>query len=59
MKKQQTKWEWLSSNEEMLKKVLHTRKLLSEIDISKYTQREYIKIVNAIYMGVFDDTSRN
>ena len=29
------------------------KKLISEIDISKYNQKEYIKIVNLIFQDVF------
>ena len=29
------------------------KNLVSEIDISKYSQKEYVKIVNLIYLDVF------
>ena len=29
------------------------KNLISEIDISKYSQKEYVKIVNLIYLDVF------
>ena len=41
------------------------KNLISEIDISKYSQKEYVKIVNLIYLDVFRtqevdyDTSSN
>ena len=33
--------------------VIHFRNLVSEIDISKYEQTEYISVVNNIYFYIF------
>jgi hypothetical protein len=41
------------SKMEVLKKAELFRKLVTEIDISKYKQKEFEKIVNLIYTDVF------
>ena len=33
--------------------VQHFATLVQEIDISKYTQKEYVEIVEELYMGIF------
>ncbi len=38
---------------EYLKKVELFKKLVSEIDISKYNQKEYEKIVNLLFQDIF------
>tara|TARA_R100001443_G_scaffold110748_1_gene122893 strand:+ start:645 stop:779 length:135 start_codon:yes stop_codon:yes gene_type:complete len=38
---------------EYLRKVELFKKLISEIDISKYNQKEYEKIVNLIFQDIF------
>ena len=35
--------------------VIHFRNLVSEIDISKYEQTEYVSVVNSIYYHIFID----
>ena len=37
----------------MKERIERFRELVSEIDISKYKQEEYIKIVNAIFYELF------
>ena len=43
----------VDANMEVLKKAELFRKLVTEIDISKYKQKEFEKIVNLIYTDVF------
>ena len=33
--------------------VQHFATLVQEIDVSKYTQKEYVEIVEELYMGIF------
>tara|TARA_R100001460_G_scaffold2629_3_gene8428 strand:+ start:8832 stop:8981 length:150 start_codon:yes stop_codon:yes gene_type:complete len=35
------------------KKIELFKKLVSEIDIKKYNQEEYVKIINLIYLDIF------
>ena len=39
--------------------VIHFRNLVSEIDISKYDQTEYISVVNNIYFYIFLSEAEN
>ena len=39
--------------------VIHFRNLVSEIDISKYDQTEYISVVNNIYFYIFLSEEEN
>ena len=45
----------MSSNKLMqqIQNINTFKNLISEIDISKYSQEEYVKIVNLIYLDVF------
>ncbi len=45
----------MSNNQLMLQiqKINTFKNLILEIDISKYTQKEYVKIVNLIYLDIF------
>ena len=47
--------QWFSSicEEIMKKKIMLFAQLVSEIDISRYKQKEYVNIVKAIYWEVF------
>ena len=38
----------------MKKKIMLFAHLVSEIDISKYKQKQYVKIVKAIYWEIFE-----
>ena len=40
-------------NSKMKKKIMLFAQLVTEIDISKYKQKQYIKIVKAIYWEIF------
>ena len=39
----------------MEEKLLKFKELITEIDISKYRQEEYIIVVNSIYKTIFED----
>lgn len=41
------------NNLENVKKIELFKKLVSEIDIAKYEQKEYEKIINLIYQDIF------
>ena len=45
----------MSNNQLMLQiqKINTFKNLILEIDISKYSQKEYVKIVNLIYLDIF------
>ena len=45
----------MSNNQLMqqIQRINTFKNLVSEIDISKYSQEEYVKIVNLIYLDIF------
>jgi len=45
----------MSNNQLMqqIQRINTFKNLVSEIDISKYSQKEYVKIVNLIYLDIF------
>ena len=48
-------WNIFTLEGKMEEKLLKFKELITEIDISKYKQEEYIIVVNSIYKTIFED----